>query len=152
MKKLIGSVSCVLVMGCALALANANDDVNANNGTSDMNSQSAPSATTNQEPGTAADAAAPEDHLSGADKMKSESTTTTTTTQKSAMNKKSCTDENGKVILKGHTGFKACIKAKKDQMGGIVDESENKVDRTLDSNHLDNGTTHNDTSGSTNNQ
>jgi hypothetical protein len=139
MKKLIGTVSFVLVMGCALALANANDNANANNGTSDMNS--APNAMSHQEPGTAADtntdAVAPD----SSDKMKSESTTTTTTS-KSAMNKKSCTDENGKVIKSGHTGFTACMKAHaKDQMGGTVDDSVNKIDKSMD--------TH-DTSGSSN--
>jgi hypothetical protein len=142
MKKLIGSLSCVLVMGCALALANANDDVNANNnnGTSDMNGQSA---MVHQEPGTAADAngnvAAPD--TSSADKMNSESTTTTTTSKTTAMNKKSCTDSNGNVIKKGHTGFKACVKAKKDQMGGTADESLNKTDDS-----------HVDSSGSSSNQ
>jgi hypothetical protein len=145
MKKLIGSVSCLLVMGCALALANANDDVNANNnnGTSDMNGQSA---MVHQEPGTAADSNNANGNVTtpdanSADKMNSESTTTTTTSKTSAMNKKSCTDSNGNVILKGHTGYKACVKANKDQMGGTADESLNKREDV-----------HSDTSGTTDTQ
>jgi hypothetical protein len=135
MKKLIGTVSVALVMGCALALANANDDANTNNGTSNMSNDSA---MVHQEPGTAADsntnAVAPDDHMNGADTMKSESSTTTTT-NKTAMNKKSCTDENGKVNLKGHSGFNACMKAhKKDQMGGTVDDSVNNMSHS-DSNY-----------------
>jgi hypothetical protein len=149
MKKLIGTVSFAMVMGCALALANANDDVNSNtnSGTSDMSNQSS---TVHQEPGTAADTntvngnTAPDDHVG----IQSE-TTTTTTTSKTAMNKKSCTDANGKLILKGHTGYTACMKHKKAQMGGIADDSVNKEGNNLDANHVDNGT--NDTnSGSYN--
>lgn len=72
-----------------------------------------------QEPGTAADS-----NTVDSNAAKSE-TTTTTTTNKTAMNKKSCTDANGKVILKGHTGYTACLKYKKAQMGGIADDSLN---------------------------
>jgi hypothetical protein len=99
MKKLIGTASFVLVMGCALALANAADN-------------------------------------DTADKMKSESTTTTTT-DKTASAKKSCTNDNGKVIKPGHTGYNDCVKHAKEQMGGTADESikksEKSVDKTLNS-------------------
>jgi hypothetical protein len=139
MKKLIGSVSLAVVMGCVLALANANDDTNTNpntnNGTSDMSSQTG---MVHQEPGTASDSNVNSDtsapyangdssnpsNAGNPGNMKSQNTTqstTTTSTSKTAMNKKSCTDDNGKVILKGHTGYKACVKAqKKAQMGGTA--------------------------------
>jgi hypothetical protein len=137
MKKLIGSVSVAMVLGCALALAHANDDINtSNNGTSDM---SDPSGVVHQEAGTAADSNMNSDTSGSPNNMKSE-TTTTTTTSKSAMNKKSCTDENGKVLTHGQSGYRACMKAhKKAQMGGIADDSVNKVGNQLDTNHVDNG-------------
>jgi Flp pilus assembly protein TadD len=127
MKKLIGTVSVAMMLGCALALANTDDTSNTTSdshgtstadtsgtmsneqqaGTADMNS-----ADTNT---TANDQAAP-------NKMEDSATTTTTKTTKSAMNK-SCVNNNGKTLYKGQTGYHACIKShKKDQMGGIADD------------------------------
>lgn len=127
MKKLIGTVSIAMMLGCALALANTDD---ASNTTSNSHGTSTTDTmNTDQQAGTSGDVnnANPNvttDQTTPENKMDSSSSTTTTTTKsaKSAMNK-SCVDDSGKTLQKGQTGYRACIKAhKKDQMGGIANE------------------------------
>jgi hypothetical protein len=113
MKKMIAMISVATMMGCAFALANT-DDTMSNTSNTDTTRQ--------QEAGTMGN----DSNMQNTDTPHTNtdtSATSTTTTTKSAMNKKSCTDDNGKVLNHGQKGFTACMKNLKRQQSGVADPS-----------------------------
>jgi hypothetical protein len=138
MKKIIATLSVVLMSACAIALANDSDsrmnnsasDTSTSDTTgnaagiagSDMNNTNANTTLNND--------AATMNH--GTD-VNSDSTTTTMT-KKTAKISKSCTDESGNVFKKGESGFKSCMKAQHEQSGIAADQSSNSgVDSKMNS-------------------
>jgi hypothetical protein len=123
MKKTIATISLAMVMGCGLALVHADD--NMSNTTSDTHTTTTGDTGSVQQPGTVAGSndttTGSNDTMTAPDTSKSMDTTTKSTT--TASKSKSCTDDSGKVLYKGQTGYKKCMKNMKEQMGGTADQS-----------------------------
>jgi len=123
MKKTIATISLAMVMGCGLALVHADD--NMSNNTSDTHTATTGDTGSVQQPGTVAGQndttnTTGSDTMTAPDTSKSMDTTSKTTT---AQKSKSCTDDSGKILYKGQTGYKKCMKNMKEQMGGTADQS-----------------------------
>ena len=134
MKKTIATISLAMVMGFGMALVHADDSMSNTTGNTNTTANAPADTNSVQQPGTVGGTndttAAPSDQMAAPDTTKS---TDTTTTSKSAMKSKSCTDDTGKVLHKGQTGYKDCMKNMKDQMGGTVDQTKTEIHKHTDS-------------------
>ena len=134
MKKTIATISLAMVMGFGMALVHADDSMSNTTGNTNTTANAPADTNSVQQPGTVGGTndttAAPSDQMAAPDTTKS---TDTTTTSKSAMKSKSCTDDTGKVLHKGQTGYKDCMKTMKDQMGGTVDQTKTEIHKHTDS-------------------
>jgi hypothetical protein len=130
MKKTIATISLAMVMGCGLALAHADDSMS--NTTSNKTTTGDTGSV--QQPGTVAGSNdTTTDHMAGPDTNSNSGMTSSETKSTTAMKSKSCTDDTGKVLHKGQTGFKACMKNMKEQMGGTADQSTTEIHKHTDS-------------------
>ncbi|MGK5083155.1 hypothetical protein WDW37_07595 [Bdellovibrionota bacterium FG-1] len=128
MKKIILTVSACMVIGFAVALANASDDMNSPQTTQQTTQQTTKEAQSSmtQQPGTMA----PETPL------KTESTASTTSTDKWT-HSKTCTDASGVTHHRGKKGFSQCIDEMKksdakEQMGGTAGSESTEPSKPSD--------------------